>query len=393
MTADELYWQHKTMGLYIHIPFCRSKCPYCDFCTFPRPREEEMEHYVDELCRRMSKEKEAYADVGIHSVYLGGGTPSLLPLAALHDLMLGLHDSFHVLPDAEITLECNPATADRHLLAQWRDMGVNRISMGAQSAQSAELKVLGRLHSWEDVCRTVEDARAVGIENVNLDFMMGIPHQTAESLTDTLEKAIALEPQHLSSYCLSLEEGTPFYRRGAEALGLPDDDTVAEMYLRAAEVIGRAGYEHYEISNFCRKGFESRHNLNTWQAGEYLGFGVAAHSHVGLTRFGNSRDMDAFLRGEDIVTEKYDMTPAEAAAEAVILGLRLSRGVSLAGIAKKFGLPSPTLGDERLRGYFEQGLLHIEGHHLSLTEAGWLVSNRILSDIWEILEEIWEISR
>lgn len=392
MTEDEKY-RHKAIGLYIHIPFCRSKCPYCDFCTFPHPRAEQMEDYVAELCRRMRRDKETYADVGINSVYLGGGTPSLLPIAALHRLMLEVKDSFDILPDAEITLECNPATVDRKSLAQWWDMGVNRISMGAQSAQPSELKALGRLHTWSDVCRTVEDARAVGIENINLDFMMGIPHQTAESLTDTLEKAISLAPHHLSSYCLSLEEGTPFHRRGAESLGLPDDDAVAEMYLRAAEIIKGAGYEHYEISNFCRKGFESRHNLNTWQAGEYLGYGVAAHSHVGLTRFGNSRDIDAFLRGEDIVTDKYDMTPAEAAAEAVILGLRLSQGVELDRISQKFGLPLPTLADSRLRGYKDGGLVYIEGSRLALTEAGWLVSNQILSYIWEILEEIWENPR
>ena len=239
----------------------------------------------------------------------------------------------------------------------------------------------------------MEDARAVGIEQINLDFMMGIPHQTVNSLTDTLEKAISLSPQHLSAYCLSLEEGTPFYRRGSERLGLPDDDVVAEMYLRSAEQIKAAGYEHYEISNFCRPGCASRHNLNTWLAGEYLGFGVAAHGHTGLTRYGNSRDIDAFLRGEDIEADRYDMTSAEAAAEAVMLGLRLSCGVSLAEIAGRFGLPVPVWADDCLQSYVDRDLLRVEGHYLSLTESGWLVSNRILSDIWGSLEKIWEKSR
>ncbi len=393
MTADESCRNSRTVGLYIHIPFCRSKCPYCDFCSFPHPDEGMMEAYVTELCRRIRQEAKRHEGVELNSVYLGGGTPTLLPLVTAQRLMGAVWDSFVIPEGTEVTLECNPATVDHLDLAEWRRLGVNRLSMGAQSAQPAELRALGRLHSWEDVCHTVEDARAVGIENINLDFMMGIPHQTPNSLTDTLKKAISLAPQHLSSYCLSLEEGTPFHRRGAERLGLPDDDTVAEMYLRAAEVVKGAGYEHYEISNFCREGYASRHNLNTWQAGEYLGLGVAAHSHMGLTRFGNSRDIDAFLRGEDIVEDAYDMTPTEAAAEAVILGLRLSRGVDLGEISHRFGLPLPPLTDDCLCGYADKGLLRIDGHRMSLTEAGWLVSNRILSDVWEILEKIWENPR
>lgn len=385
--------KQKAIGIYLHVPFCGSKCPYCDFCSFPRPTESLMETYADELCRRIRKEAGRYAAYRVDSVYLGGGTPTLLPLSAAEKLMTTLGECFDIPMDTEISLECNPATANEAILSVWRSLGVNRLSMGAQSAQPQELKALGRLHTWDDVCRTVEDARAVGISNINLDFMMGIPRQTIDSLADTLRRAIDLGPQHLSSYCLSLEEGTPYHRRGAEALGLPDEDTVAEMYLLSAEIIKAAGYEHYEISNFCREGLASRHNLNTWQAGEYLGFGVAAHGHVGLTRYGNSRDLAAFLEGRDIVEEAYTMTPAEAAAEAVILGLRLSCGVDLGDISRRFGVPVPTVADEGLRTYEDKGLLRMEGHRMVLTEAGWLVSNRILSDIWEILEKIWEDPR
>ena len=348
-----------------------------------------MEAYVAELCCRIEKEAKHYADVGVNSVYLGGGTPTLLPHTTAKDLMTTVCRCFSVSQETEITLECNPATANRQRLSQWYSLGVNRLSMGAQSAQPEELRALGRLHSWDDVCRTVEDARAVGIKNINLDFMMGIPHQTAHSLADTLHKAISLEPQHLSAYCLSLEEGTPYHKRGATALGLPDDDTVAEMYLASAEIIKSAGYEHYEISNFCRQGYESQHNLNTWMGGEYVGLGVAAHGHRGLTRYGNSRDMQAFLRGEDITVDAYDMTAAEAAAEAVMLGMRLSQGVSLGEISRRFGVKIPSLGaDRRLLPYVQRGLLRVEGEKMSLTEEGWLVSNAILADIWEILEEL-----
>lgn len=387
MTTIEME-KKKTVGIYIHIPFCKSKCPYCDFCSFPRPTESFMMDYVSELCRRMEKEAARYAHVAVDSIYFGGGTPTLLPLSCADALMQTLGKGFCILPHTEITLECNPATADEQTLKTWRSLGVNRLSMGAQSAQPCELKALGRLHTWEDVCRTVDAARRVGIDNINLDFMMGIPQQTVLSLTDTLKKAISLEPQHLSAYCLSLEEGTPYHRRGATALGLPDEDQVAEMYLSSAQVIQEAGYEHYEISNFCRPGYESRHNLNTWQGGEYLGLGVAAHGHMGLTRYGNSRDMEAFLRGEDITVDAYDMTAAQAAAEAVMLGLRLSRGISLKHISQRFGVNLPHLeGDDRLRPYVQRGLLRCEGDRISLTREGWLVSNAILSDIWEILDE------
>ncbi len=381
----------KKLGIYIHIPFCKSKCPYCDFCSFPHPSAEMISSYTEELCNRIAKAAPALSAYTIDTIYFGGGTPTLLSARDAHRIMHTLHHHYDILPDAEVTLECNPATADALLLGAWKALGANRLSMGAQSAHANELKALGRLHTWEDVCHTVETARSVGIDNINVDFMMGIPLQTQESLADTLHKAISLAPEHLSSYCLSLEEGTPYHRKGATALGLPDDDTVAEMYLLSAELLKDAGYEHYEISNFCRDGAYSRHNLHTWQAHAYMGFGVGAHSYLDGKRFGNNRDIHRFLAGEDIsdYATALPMTPMEAATEAVILGLRLSRGVYLSQIATRFGVQFPTDIAERLSLYQSQGLLTVSdgGDHLTLTEAGWLVSNQILADIWDILEE------
>lgn len=379
----------KNLGIYIHIPFCKSKCPYCDFCSFPHKDTQTILDYAHELCRRIKAQAPMYQNRTVDTIYFGGGTPTLLPLQSAESIMTTLSHCFHVADNAEITLECNPTTVTSDILTTWHTLGVNRLSMGAQSANPPELKALGRLHTWEDVCMAVETARKVGIDNINLDFMMGIPHQTKESLSDTLNKAISLAPQHLSSYCLSLEEGTPYHKKGAEKLGLPDDDTVTDMYLLASNIIREAGYTHYEISNFCLSGYPSQHNLSTWRAGEYVGLGVAAHSHVGLSRFGNSRDMNAFLRGEDIIADAYTMTTTEAAAEAVMLGLRLSEGVHLDQLSRRFGVTFPQNLKEQLTHYQTAGYLQVVGDHMTLTETGWLVSNQILSDIWKILEDFW----
>lgn len=377
--------KQNTLGMYIHIPFCKSKCPYCDFCSFPHPTEEATEAYVDELIRRMAAWGDSCATRTVDTLYLGGGTPTLLSLPQAERLMHAVYRVFSVASDAEVTLECNPATASKSALRGWRALGVNRLSMGAQSAQEEELRALGRLHGWDDVCRTVEDAHGVGIDNVNLDFMMGIPHQTKESLTDTLKKAISLSPDHLSAYCLMLEEGTPFAKRGAKTLGLPDDDFVADLYRMAADIITEAGYEHYEISNFARTGRRSRHNLHTWQAKEYLGLGVAAHSYIDGKRFGNSRDIDAFLRGEDITEEVSLLSRKEAAAEAVILGLRLSDGIDPTDIEARFGVNIVSALREACSPFMDRGLMTAQGTRIRISEEGWLISNAILSELWSVL--------
>ena len=369
------------MGMYLHIPFCKSKCPYCDFCSFPRPDADTVQAYVDELVRRMDAWSARCRGRTVDTVYLGGGTPTMLTPSQAEEIMRAIYDRFTVEPDAEVTVECNPATADRAALAHWRTLGGNRLSMGAQSAQPDELKALGRLHTWDDVCRTVEDARAVGIDNVNVDFMMGVPRQTLDTLADTLCRAIALEPDHLSAYCLMLEEGTPYARRGSDALGLPDEDTVVDMYDAASAIIREAGYEHYEISNYAKDGKRSRHNLHTWQAREYLGIGVAAHSYLDGERFGNSRDMAAFLRGEDITCDRYTLTPTERADEALMLGLRLREGIDETAFGARFGVDLWERYGERCKPYLDGGLLIREGGRVRLGERGWMVSNTILADL------------
>ena len=326
------------VGLYLHIPFCRSKCPFCDFCSFPRPDAAMVEAYVDELIRRirLSGAAEAAAAGGVQAldtVYIGGGTPTLLTPSQAARLMEAVHAAFFVLPDAEVTVEGNPAALTAEGLAAFRAGGVNRLSLGVQSANADELRALGRLHSFPDAVRAVETARAVGIGNISLDFMIGIPGQTPDSLRRTLEAALALEPEHLSAYCLSLEPGTPFGRRGRAGLGLPaDEDEAAEqasaLYELSARLLSAAGYEHYEISNYARPGMRSRHNLHTWQDKPYIGLGVGAYSYLHGVRFGQSRDLSAFLDGRDITVDRYIPDRREQMEEYIMLGLRLAEGIS-----------------------------------------------------------------
>ena len=380
---------HEPIGLYLHIPFCRSKCPYCDFCSYPRPSTEAMESYTHELARRIRTAGEVYRwelshRISVDTVYFGGGTPTLLPNHCIDELFRAIRESFTILPDAELTVEGNPAAAGRGALSVWRQWGINRLSLGAQSAQERELKALGRMHRWEDVITTVEDARAVGIENINLDFMLGIPHQTPDSLADTLARALALEPHHLSAYTLMLEEGTPFHRRGRAGLGLPaDEDTADEQAVsfweQASATLRNAGYEHYEISNYARPGYRSRHNLHTWQSRDYLGLGVAAHSCVNGVRFGQSRDLEGFLRGEDITEFREVLTPEDREEEYIMLALRLADGISEGDFLRRFQKDFWHTYAARCIPFIEGGFMRRESGRVALTEKGFPVSNPIIA--------------
>jgi oxygen-independent coproporphyrinogen-3 oxidase len=350
-----------------------------------------VDRYVQALIRRIRAAGEAHAarhgsPGRVDTVYIGGGTPTLLTPAQAEQLTGAVQAAFSVLPGAEWTVEGNPAAAAPEALSAWREGGVNRLSLGAQSGVDRELKALGRLHSWEDVCHTVADARAVGIQNINLDFMLGIPGQTARSLEQTLDRALSLAPSHLSAYCLTIEEGTPFARRGRAALGLPAGEeaageAAAALYEAAAARLRGAGYQHYEISNYALPGCRSRHNLHTWQDRAYLGLGIGAYSYYEGVRFGQSRDLSAFLRGEDLTVDSYVPSRAEAQEEYIMLALRLSDGLSEADFAARFG---ETFWDGRqtiCRPLMAAGYMERAGGRVRLTEAGWLVSNEILADL------------
>ncbi len=367
-------------GLYIHIPFCKSKCHYCDFCSFTNADKDLIERYVDELCRRAENWESRLESRKIDTVYLGGGTPTLLSPDQAKKLMGKVFRCFDVLPDAEITVECNPATADEKSLAVWRELGVNRLSIGVQSAVDTELRLLGRIHKFEDAANTVSMARAAGIDNINIDLMIGIPEQTRDSLDYTLDKYIELDCKHISAYCLSVEEGTKFYKN-RHKLNVADADTVADMYSQVSDRLTASGYEHYEISNFAKPDCRSRHNTHTWQCREYLGLGVAAYSYFDGERFGNSRDMDAFLRGEDIVCESYRPDRAERMEEYIMLGLRLREGIDICEFNRTFDCDLEKIYGEKCKPYIEKGYLRRADGRLFMTRQGWQVSNAILADI------------
>ena len=372
------------LGLYVHIPFCIKKCGYCDFCSFPGSDGTKMIAYVDELCRRLVCRAPDCQGRQVDTLYFGGGTPTLLPLSCLEEILDTVRAQYTLTEDCEVTVECNPATADVAYLSALRRMGVNRLSIGLQSAHEEELRLLGRAHTVSDFEQVFADAREAGFDNVSADLMYGIPEQTVESLRESIEFLCALSPEHISAYGLKIEEGTSFWRH-RDRLSLPDEDTEYEMYLLLIQILKEHGYNQYEISNFARKGRESKHNLRYWQGKEYLGFGVAAHSYFGGERFGNSRDLSAFLRGENIVSERVAISPEEQDREFLMLRLRLTQGISLSEFAERFGKPLqqvyPPLADLIRAGYMQE-----QNGYLSFTPSGFFVSNTILAQLLSALE-------
>ena len=365
----------QTLGLYIHIPFCKAKCAYCDFYSLARS-EGRMDAYVAALISSLRAAAPDAAAYAVDTVYFGGGTPSFLGAERLAALLEAVFDCFAVAPDAEITLEANPESArDASALRTLRGAGFNRISLGMQSADDVELRAIGRIHTARDTEAAVETARAAGFDNLSLDLIYGLPSQTRERWRGNLAAAAALAPEHLSCYGLKVEPGTMLYAR-RDSIALPDDDAQADMYLDAVEYLAVQGYAQYEISNFARPGRESRHNLKYWTLGEYLGFGPGAHSDFGGRRFAVARELDAFLAGEAMYSESSVITPRERAAERVMLGLRLTRG-----------LPSDELAGAEtvLRACTAHGLAEQNGGCWRLTPQGFLVSNAIILRVQEAL--------
>ena len=373
----------KTLGLYIHIPFCAAKCRYCDFYSAPSGAELRV-LYVTALCshiREMAKRAGAYA---VDTVYIGGGTPTLLGALPLAEILRTVRENYQLAPDAEITVECNPLTNTAGLFEGLFAAGVNRLSIGLQSACDRELSLLGRAHTVADFESTLAAARTAGFANISADIMLGIPDQTAESLRGTLDFLLRADLSHVSAYCLRVEEGTPLYR-ARHTLALPPDDTVADMQELTASTLKGDGYTHYEVSNYAKAGRESKHNLRYWRCADYLGFGPAAHSCFEGVRFAAPRDtmgyIDAVKRGdfEALVTDTAVITPHEAREEFVMLGMRLFAGIDEQEFYTRFGI-SFTDAYGPLDSYIAAGLLKRTGGRIAFTERGMLVSNAILSD-------------
>ncbi len=360
----------KPIGLYIHIPFCNGKCPYCDFYSVS-PEDETVTNYVNALCREIDK-----ADGIYDTVYFGGGTPSLIGSDNIAKIMSHVNRT----EDCEVTLECNPSdtgcTDSRFDFYAVAKSGINRISMGLQSADNSERAILGRRGGCNDVERAISRARSAGIYNISLDLMLGIPNQTAESLQKSILFCKEMGAKHVSAYILKIEEGTPFYARKS-ALLLPDEDETCDLYLYAVDELKKAGYNQYEISNFSHEGYESRHNLKYWRCEEYLGLGASAHSFVNGKRFYYERNIDGFISGQPPV----DDGEGGNEEEYIMLALRLEEGLIFENYEKKFASPVPDSTIKKAKQLEKHGLVKVTENKISLTVNGFLVSNSVISNL------------
>ena len=378
----------KKLGLYLHIPFCASRCAYCDFCSTAN-RRDLIPDYQRALKKHLTEAAPRLAGFRVDTVYFGGGTPSWYGADYLAELMGLIRKEVRVTPDCEVTLEANPDSVDLAGLARLRKAGFNRISLGAQSANDAILRFLGRRHSWAQVPRAVEKARRAGFENISLDLMYGLPAQSREDWTDTLRRVMELNVQHLSCYGLKLEEGTPLWKyRGSP--DIPDDDLQADMYLYAVDTLAGAGYIQYEISNFAKRGYASRHNLKYWLLEDYAGFGASAASNIGSQRFTFLRDAEDYIRavetGENLLCESETVTASEKAVEYVMLGLRTARGIEAGEYERRYRAPFAPL-EALLHGYVRMGLAKQVLDRWRFTPRGFLLSNQLIGELLDAQAE------
>ena len=371
----------ESCGLYVHVPFCLRKCNYCDFVSYPYEKELAGQ-YLLLLFQEMELLASQYNYPPLETIYLGGGTPTCLGGQELGEILRGIREHFPVESDAEITSEMNPATARFDELRAMRTAGFNRLSIGVQAFQPELLSYLGRVHSLAAVGETVQMAREVGFYNLNLDLIYAIPGQRMEDWRESLEAALALEPEHLSLYSLKIEEGTPFFREyDAGRLEPVDDETDYRMYLEAIQILAEAGYRHYEISNFARPGYESRHNLRYWHFEPYLALGPAAHGFDGHRRYENLaalHDYQAALMNAQLPwAEVLPLTKEDLEEEFMFMGLRLMEGVSLEEFARRFGQPLGAVYGAQIEKLQRLGLLECTGERLRLTGAGIPLGNQV----------------
>ena len=369
-------------GLYIHIPFCSSRCSYCDFATGIY-QSELVKRYVRALVAEI--ESSPLRGARVDTVYFGGGTPSLLEPAQLRRILQAARDCFAIDEAAEITLEINPGSATFDRLRELRELGINRASFGAQTFDDRELAKLGRSHTAADARRTFHDLRAAGFTNVSFDLIAGLPGQTLAGWERNVNEALALAPEHLSFYLLEVHSGTPLAQhieRGIQPV--PDEDLAAVMYESMLERAVAAGYEHYEISNLCLSGFQSRHNTKYWTGEPYFGFGCSAHSYDGVSRrWSNQRDVLEYVRlveeGLEPLVEEHELTPQDLRSEALFLGLRLMRGVDLRQYREVFGVDPAAKHEKELERFKAAGLIEQDEDRLKLTRNGALLSNEVFS--------------
>ncbi len=365
----------RNIGIYVHTPFCKQKCPYCDFYSLSGSNSSLRDSYTDTLTKAIALLGERYP-AQADTLYFGGGTPTLLKSENISKIIDSCRSAF-ALSDAEITLEANPETVTEEELSALKAAGINRLSMGLQSGVDSELSALGRRHSSLDAKHAVELAKAAGIDNISLDLMLGIPGQTVDSALKSAEFCLSLGIPHISAYMLKIEKDTPFYNI-ADSLSLPDDDLTADIYENVSELLRKHGFLRYEISNFALPGFQSRHNLKYWNCEEYLGIGPSAHSFIDGKRMFFPRDLDEFL-AEDRFDMQYDCEGGSI-DEFIMLRLRLSEGLSLAELSQKYPASDTSHIISTAQKLSKFGLVFFDGNNISLTDRGVLVSNSVIAE-------------
>lgn len=383
--------ERKRLGIYIHIPFCVSKCAYCDFNSAPPENDTIVSDYVNALIAHMESYRAVADSYEPDTVFIGGGTPTSIPPEDLTKLIRAVKHNFKLTRNVEFSLEANPATVTYSTLLKLHRLGVNRISIGLQSAHENELKALSRCHTRKDFVSSYRMARDAGFDNINVDLMFGIPYQTFDSLMHTIRYVTGMKPDHISLYDLKIEPGSTFYRNySAIAQYLPDDDTEADMYLAAIELLRSRGYYQYEISNFAAPGKMCAHNLKYWNCDEYLGFGVSAHSFFNGSRFSFTPDIGKYIQGVTVKESRIRITDScetveerERMGEYILLRLRLAAGISEREFVSKFGLSFESLYGKKCEMFIKNGFMTAKNGVYALTPAGMFVSNYIISEILE----------
>ena len=374
----------KKIGIYVHIPFCMKKCFYCDFVSYCN-KENLVDEYI-ECLKKEIKSKKNKSKFGIDTIYIGGGTPSFINENHIKDIIYILKESFDIDKETEITIEVNPGTVNENKLEIYKEVGINRLSMGLQSTNNELLEMLGRIHTYEQFLESYNMAKNIGFKNINVDLMIGLPNQKLEEVNDSVKKVINLKPNHISVYSLILEEGTKIAKKIKKGeLSLPKDELEREMYWNVKNQLQDNGYNHYEISNFAKKGFESKHNMNCWNQKEYLGFGAAAHSYFKSIRYSNIENIEEYIK--NIKNNEFEknkeiheiQTIDEAKKEYMLLGLRKIEGVNITEFKNKF-IDNPLyLFRKELSKLVEEELIEIDINTIKLTNKGIDLANIV----WE----------
>ena len=378
----------KKLELYVHIPFCEKKCLYCDFLSFSA-EDDLHKAYVDKLIEEIRVQAKNYSDYQISSIFIGGGTPSVIKAVYISNIMSAIYEAFIVESLAEVTIECNPGTVDIDKLLVYKQSGINRISVGLQSSVDKELQHLGRVHTYAYFLYSYEKIRESGYKNVNIDLMSALPWQTLDSWKSTLKKVVMLKPEHISAYSLIIEEGTEFSKIYGSPEGrkfLPTEEVERDMYHSTIDILKNYGYERYEISNYAKPGYESKHNIGYWTGEEYLGFGIGASSYVYGRRFHVEKDIKKYLdinMKRDIMPlyqNIHELSTKEKMEEFMFLGLRLTKGVLVTDFYDRFGMELIDVFEKPIQKNISFGLLKYENLYLRLTDKGLDLSNRVMGD-------------